>query len=401
MSLSHHLHRTLSPRTTLIVAIAAALVAAAGAAAAGTTPDMPAEMRSALQRDLGLSPALLPERMKHEAAAERTEAEARRALGRSFAGSWLEAGSDGSVRQGVSAAVSTRTSIDGAELRRVRHSLADLEAAMARLNAQVALPMLARQSQIQSWRIDLPTNSVVVTVDEGALERGIDFAATSGVDAAAIRFETAKVRPELAVDLFGGQRYNLPGGGYCSVGFNARNSAGTRFYLTAGHCGRVGTLTTLTSGAGLGVFDGSVFPSRDWAVVRITNSTVVQRGRVVNYAGGSILVSGSTPASIGASICRSGARTGYRCGTVRATNVTVNYSAGAVTGLTETTACIGQGDSGGSYITPSGQAQGVASGGRLSVPPGENCTTGGTPISWHQPVRPILSNYGLTLLLGP
>ena len=233
------------------------------------------------------------------------------------------------------------------------------------------------------------------------LERGIDFAATSGVDAAAIRFETAKVRPELAVDLFGGQRYNLPGGGYCSVGFNARNSAGTRFYLTAGHCGRVGTLTTLTSGAGLGVFDGSVFPSRDWAVVRITNSTVVQRGRVVNYAGGSILVSGSTPASIGASICRSGARTGYRCGTVRATNVTVNYSAGAVTGLTETTACIGQGDSGGSYITPSGQAQGVASGGRLSVPPGENCTTGGTPISWHQPVRPILSNYGLTLLLGP
>ena len=242
---------------------------------------------------------------------------------------------------------------------------------------------------------------MVVTVDEGALERGIDFAAASGANSAAIRFETSKVRPELAVDLFGGQRYNFASGGYCSVGFNARNSAGTRYFVTAGHCGGVGTTVLLTTGATLGTFDGSVFPSRDWAVVRITNSSVVQRGRVVNYSGGSVLVSGSTPASVGASICRSGARTGYRCGAVRATNVTVNYSAGAVTGLTETTACIGQGDSGGAYITPAGQAQGVASGGRLSVPPGENCTTGGTPISWHQPVNPILSNYGLSLLLGP
>lgn len=358
-------------------------------------------MRSALARDLGLTPALLPERMQAEAAAERIETQARSTLGRDFAGSWLEAGADGRLRQVVAAAGSARTAIPGAELRRVRHSLADLDAAMARLNAQIALPMLARQSQIQSWRIDLPTNSVVVTVDEGALERGIDFAAASGVDASAIRFETAKARPELAADLFGGQRYNFAGGGYCSVGFNARNRAGTRYFVTAGHCGSVGTTVLLTTGATLGVFDGSSFPSRDWAVVRITNSSVVQRGRVVNCSGGSVLVSGSTPASVGASICRSGARTGYRCGTVRATNVTVNYSAGAVTGLTETTACIGQGDSGGAYITPSGQAQGVASGGRLSVPPGENCTTGGTPISWHQPVRPILSNYGLTLLLGP
>lgn len=127
-----------------------ALIGAAGAASAGNAPELPAEMRAALARDLGLTADRLPERMRVEAAAERIEASARSALGRGFAGSWLETAADGSLRQVVAAAGSTRTSIPGAELRQVRHSLADLEAAMARLNAQVALPMLARQSQIQS-----------------------------------------------------------------------------------------------------------------------------------------------------------------------------------------------------------------------------------------------------------
>lgn len=108
-----------------------------------------------------------------------------------------------------------------------------------------------------------------------------------------------------------------------------------------------------------------------------------------NYSGGNVTVAGSQEAGIGASICRSGRTTGWRCGVVQAKNVTVNYSQGAVYGLTQSNACAEGGDSGGSWIAGN-QAQGVTSGGS------GNCTTGGT--MFFQPVNEILSTYGLGLV---
>ncbi len=395
----------LSPMKPMLLSIAtaAALVMTAGTAAA---VDITPELRAVMQRDLGVSPGQLPQLIEAESRANAQADQARMQLGADFAGAWLERAPDGSTRLVVASAGNAKAArIGSAEVRQARYSLAKLDAAVAHLGAQMKLPMMAKLPQIQSWYADIKTNKVVVTVDEGALETGIDFVAASGIDPSMVRFETSKARPQTASDLFGGQFYGLtlPDGrqGSCSIGFNARNGAGTRYVLTAGHCGPVGTTTRIASGASLGVIDGSVFPGSDMAVMRITNSAIVQRGRVVNYSGGSILVGGSTPALVGASICRSGHRTGYRCGFVRALNVSVNYGNGPVNGLTETSACNGQGDSGGSYITPGGQAQGVASGGSFFVGTTENCSTGGTPITWHQPVNPILSRYSLTLLLGP
>jgi alpha-lytic endopeptidase len=387
----------------LSIATAAALALTAGAAAA---VEITPELRAAMKRDLGLAPGQLPQLIEIESRANAQADQARAQLGADFAGAWLERATDGSTKLVVAAAGHAKAlRIAGSELRHVRYSLAALDAAVAHLNAQMKLPMIARQPQIHSWYADVKTNKVVVTVDEGALETGIDFIAASAIDPSMVRFETSRARPQTAIDLFGGQFYGLtpPIGqpGACSTGFNARNSSGTRYVITAGHCGPVGTTTRIGSGASLGVIDGSVFPGSDMAVMRITNSAIVQRGRVVNYSGGSIPVSGSTPALVGASICRSGNRTGYRCGVVRAINVSVTYPGGTVNGLTETSACNGQGDSGGSYITTAGQAQGVASGGAFFPGFTENCSTGGTPITWHQPVRPILTRYGLSLLLGP
>ncbi|WP_030105154.1 S1 family peptidase, partial [Actinoalloteichus caeruleus] len=93
----------------------------------------------------------------------------------------------------------------------------------------------------------------------------------------------------------------------------------------------------------------------------------------------------------GASICRSGSTTGWRCGTVQAKNQTVFYAQGAVSGLTRTNACAEGGDSGGSWLSGS-QAQGVTSGGS------GNCTWGGT--TYFQPLNPILSRWGLSLTRG-
>jgi streptogrisin C len=92
---------------------------------------------------------------------------------------------------------------------------------------------------------------------------------------------------------------------------------------------------------------------------------------------------------IGASVCRSGRTTGWRCGVIQARNVTVNYAQGAVFGLTQSNACAQAGDSGGAWISGN-QAQGVTSGGS------GNCTTGGT--MFFQPVNEILGAYGLSLV---
>lgn len=115
--------------------------------------------------------------------------------------------------------------------------------------------------------------------------------------------------------------------------------------------------------------------------------------------GGNLTVLGSTPAAVGAGVCRSGFRTGARCGVLNATGVTVNYSAGAVTGVSMTSACVGRGDSGGSFVTPDGQAQGVNSGG--IIPGGDDNCAEPAPVSFFQPLLPILQRYpGLTLVTG-
>ena len=96
-----------------------------------------------------------------------------------------------------------------------------------------------------------------------------------------------------------------------------------------------------------------------------------------------------------AAICRTGSTTGTHCGRVSALNATVQYPEGTVTGLTRTDVCAEGGDSGGSFITGPGQAQGVLSGGSGS------CKGGGKRSkSYFQPLAPILSAYGLTLKTG-
>jgi hypothetical protein len=136
-----------------------------------------------------------------------------------------------------------------------------------------------------------------------------------------------------------------------------------------------------------GTFRGSSFPTNDYAWVE-TNSNWNTLPNVNNYSGGTVAVAGSQVAAIGSSVCRSGRTSGWRCGTIQARNVTVNYAQGPVYEMTQTSACAEGGDSGGSYISGN-QAQGVTSGGS------GNCSSGGT--TFFQPINEILNVYGLTL----
>jgi streptogrisin C len=189
-------------------------------------------------------------------------------------------------------------------------------------------------------------------------------------------------RPRPLYDVRGGDEYILNSNTLCSVGFAVHGG-----FVTAGHCGGVGSPTHGSNWVAQGTVRGSRFPGSDYAWIEL-NASWTSLPVVNNYAGGTVEVRGSAVASVGSSICRSGRTTGWRCGVVQAHNVTINYAAGPVYGATQTNACAQGGDSGGSFISGN-QAQGVTSGGS------GNCTTGGT--TFFQPVNPILAAYGLTL----
>ncbi|WP_324906970.1 S1 family peptidase [Lysobacter sp.] len=375
-------------------------------ASAATPDNLPAAVRAAMQRDLGLDSAQLAQYLKIERLANLQEKQLAKAQGRNFAGTWIERKANGKF-QVVVATTSLRSQKGAAdiEIRNARHSLAQLDASKGQLDA--ALARSGAPDGVYGWYVDLPSNTLVVSVGKGREQAGIDFIAASGADAQTVRLETSEEQPSLRVDLKGGLGYlRNPGDGYlyaCSVGFPVTQGG----YVTAGHCGDAGEITYYepsqwTLGPKIGSFVASSFPSpgqtgNDYAWVKVDAGHTLSPS-VYGYGSGDATVRGSTEAAVGAAVCRSGRTTGWRCGTIEAKNQTVNYSSGeTILNLTRTTACSEGGDSGGSFITGAGQAQGVLSGGSGTC---KGKQPNNRTRSFYQPLLPILQNYNLTLLTG-
>lgn len=394
-----------------------AISAVGQANAANGDVEITTEMRLALQRDLGMMPARIPQYFRAEKRMPEAERKARSAFGARYAGSWLERNRDGEYEP-VVAVAGAREAVNagalGARVRVVAHSLAQLQTTQSRLDgAAKALRAAGRgrklDPSIHSWHVDPISNRVVVTTDRGARSAAIDFVAASGADANTVRFVESDFRPQLAqqatFDIRGGDFYRLPNFSACSIGFAATLGDANGF-ITAGHCGTDNLTVVNSAGQSLGYIFDSVYPGNDFAVVHNTNPSGIPRPWANAYAfGGNLNIRGTMPAAIGAAICRSGFRTGAHCGTLLATGVTVSYGDDLVFNLSSTSVCVGQGDSGGPFATPDGQAQGVTSGGRFAPDTTENCTTPFPPIghsSLYQPLQPILDAYpGLTLVLAP
>lgn len=399
-------------KTKSLVRVVSAPLALAAAMIAGSAfaADLEPVLNAAMQRDLGLSGQQLAQYLKTERIAAQQEKALQKQLGASYAGSWIERKGNGSYAF-VVASTRSGKSAAGVEMRQARHSLAELDASKAQLDLLIAQGAKAPKD-VYAWSVHLPTNSVTVSIARGAEKAGIDFVARSGVDAATVRFETLDEQPSLRMDVLGG--YGIlrnPGDGYlyaCSVGFSVTQN-GAPGFATAGHCGDAGEITYYepsqwTLGVRLGTYAASNFPNPgqtgpDRAWVRL-DAGHTPRPTVEDYTSADVTVHGSTEAAVGAAICRSGRTSKWRCGAIRAKNVTVNYSSGeTILSLTQTTACSEGGDSGGSFITAPGQAQGVLSGGsgnckgRAGKPGGGN--------SYFQPINPLLSAYGLTLVTSP
>ncbi|MCC7247947.1 MAG: S1 family peptidase [Lysobacter sp.] len=383
----------------LSFAVAASLTALSCAAAPPNANAAETLIHAAMARDLGIDAARLPQYLATETRSYSIAAKAPAAVGPAFAGHWIDTGQDGVFRNVVAVAHPTavaRVRSLGADVRVVDYTLAQLEATSVALRRKNAMRIAS--NGIASWYVDVKSNRVVVTALPGqlAIARATATSALGDAGMRTVRMIEEAGRPETLIGVIGGERYNMSNGGACSVGFPVKRGADIGF-ATAGHCGTVGTTTSGTDGTAQGIFEGSTFPNVDRAWVKITNASAWPlRDWITDHAGGFVDIQGTQQAPIGAAICRSGFRTGFRCGTVLAFDATANYGSGMVFGLTNTSLCAGHGDSGGSIITPAGQAQGVVSGGVL--PPGadDNCGVA-MPRTFIQPLGPLLSQFGLSL----
>jgi len=395
------------------LALAVAMIAASLPAQAAD--DVSPALRAAMQRDLGLTSAQLSQYLKIERLSEQSKG-LEKQQGARFAGSWIERQGNGNFKFVVATtSAGAQKAPAGVEIRNARHSLSDLDATKGQLDLQLAQGAKVPKG-VYSWYVDVQSNSVVVAVGKGSQQAGIDFVARSGADARTVRFVTMDEQPSVRATLQGGLGYlRNPGDGYlyaCSIGFNVTKGT-TPGYVSAGHCGDAGEPAYLEGSAGtgpqwtlgpqIGTFQGSTFPNpggtgTDMSWIQISSGHA-QAASVYGWGSANVTVKGSTEAAVGAAICRSGRTSGWRCGAIKAKGVTVSYQTGeTIVNLTQTTACSEGGDSGGSFITGTGQGQGVLSGGSGSCKGRGGKTGGGN--SYYQPLLPLLSFYGLTLKTG-
>jgi len=375
--------------------VAAPAVAGTGPSAAGTrviAPHDDAVALSSLQSSFGLTRAQARQRIDAARHLTAVSKQLTTRLGDRAAGSYIDERTGALVVNVVDPSAAGIVRAAGATPHVVSHSLAQLAAVKSGLDAAAAAH---RAGHAMSWYVDVPSNTVHVTVPAGARDaatRAFVAKAERAGDAVRVTTTTATLG---TANIYGGDQVEMSNGYICSLGFNAYDSYGNSVFLTAGHCA-AGYPTFSHNGTYLGGTRAYTFPGNDYAFVNIDNPSYWAPQPLVNeYNGYAVYVYGASQAAVGSSVCKSGRTTGWTCGTIQAYNVTVNYPEGTVYGLTQASACVEGGDSGGSWMTGN-YAQGLTSG--AATYNGSCGQKVGQPNqSFYQPVTAALSAYGLRL----
>jgi len=274
-----------------------------------------------------------------------------------------------------------------------RTSLADLDALSTRVSASLAgVPA--------TIAVDVAHNAVTVASPDVAAARralGTRFAgapvavrAARGAAPAAAQC-ISRLCPGVASGgmlLLGNQGANVY---ECTSGFDATvNATGLPALVTAGHCFQLDGV--VLNALPLGVVTARVWPGGDaeaiaqvaaptndvvWTLAGAHRTVTRVVGRGVNEA-------------VGAGVCRTGITTENQCGTIQALNVTVNYVSGeTVFGLTQSSACVQPGDSGGPFMSGN-DAYGITSGGTIGA-------CGGGSYSLYNPTTRVESSLGVRI----
>ncbi|MFA3878036.1 S1 family peptidase [Streptomyces sp. MMCC 100] len=386
-------------------AAAAALVVSSGAVSAhGTTgADSPTpggtyqrQMVRALADSLGVSDATAARRLDSQAR-QQSVLGTLRSSGVDPRGAFFDR--DGRLTVNVTESSAARqVEAAGLEARMAQHTAGELDAVKAALDkaAKQDLP-----TGVQGWGVDPVTNQVVVQVRDRstAADKAFLSKAASYGSAVAVRSSDGKA-VSTAGTIYPGSRMDY-GNHYCSVGFGARDSSGRQVLVTAGHC--VENLPDL-------YYDGSHFAkgttsrfqhgrnSIDMGLASVDAGTTIAPQVGTWNNGGNVAVEGSRRAPVGSDVCKSGATSGWTCGSIKAYDYSVTYTdpgqpATLVTNLGLSDVCDLGGDSGGPWISGN-QGQGMTSGGQT-----DNRCNGvyGQGTSYFQPLDDALRYYGLSL----
>lgn len=357
------------------------------------------EMVEALAASLGVSEKAAVDRLDRQDAQQARLAQLAKS-GISGDGAFFDASGTLTVNAGDQAEA-TRIEKAGLAARVPARGQAALDGIKAELDALAAKKV---PSGVVAWSVDLASDKVTVKVnnERGAAAKAFLAAAAKHGAAVQIVRGQEELAPQAAIYPGSKMTFNNTSN-YCSVGYGARDSSGKQYLVTAGHC----VTNTLR-------YDGAAFAqgyktryalgtrSVDMGILTVNSghSIVTAVGTWGQGSTKTVAVKGVSRAASGAAICKSGATTGWTCGTIGSYNNTVTYkdlNGGpdtVVSGLATSSVCTEGGDSGGAYISGN-MAQGMTSGG----PIGQECTGGvnsrGT--SHFQPLDDALRYYGLTL----
>jgi streptogrisin C len=277
----------------------------------------------------------------------------------------------------------------------VTFSLSELEAARANTQTQLSEKVAIRESHI-----DYKTNRVVIGVASDQIrlaERTISALGREGDKLRIIESKGQVLTSSGPVRGGNGTRnytwqqqepnhpsYPFP----CSIGASVEGG-----YVTAGHCGLQSHEMRTPAGQILGTipFQGSTHLStgsyqngEDGAWVE-TVSAWTPSPQINGYDHGIFSIpaswAGMLESPVGATVCRYGQTTAKaRCGAILAKDV--DFPSYGLYGFSTADGeiCTEYGDSGGPFVTASGQMQGTNSGGVFPIDPGGNTCPGAPPI---------------------
>ncbi|GIM91826.1 S1 family peptidase [Paractinoplanes toevensis] len=367
-----------------LAAVTAIMLVAGPGSAAFADPVVPPPdasydpaMLAALKRDLNLDSSVFA-RDRHAADAEPG---LRTSLGAAFGGLWIDG--EGFTVGVTDAGLAGTVRAAGGRARVVAHSAAELDRVKAALDRAGA----GRAQGVTGWGVDPRTNSVLVTAVTA--DAATDLVAAAGVTGGPVRVEVDARKPTPTYPVRGGDHYldwiaNSNSVGVCSVGFSVIGG-----FVTAGHCTHTGEMTTGYNDVDQGVVRASVTSGTDASWVQ-TNAMWTPQALVNNHNGGTVAVTGSQDAAVGAAVCRSGRTSGWHCGKILSRGYTTRTDDYTWNNQIKTDVCANGGDSGGALVAGT-QGQGTTSASWAEC--GQD-----DPASSYQPLSQILDMYGLTLV---
>jgi len=334
-----------------------------------------------------------------------------------WAGSWLDIDSD----EVVLAFATTDLSAVGGQVEALAEApgslrLESVEYSMRELKAEfdavvVRMDQLREQGIVIHWSgIDVRRNAVAVALDEITPEAVqaignsdlIEMQESEPIIAAQVPIQTCASREACVPEMRGGVRLIGPSGYTCTSGFEAKKVS-IPLLLTAGHCYRLNENIT-HNGVLLGPVRYRRFPDGGtgdtdaaavdqnpnlWKSTNYVYATESDRLRPIRS------IKSATAEYVNEYLCKAGVTTGYTCGRILNTGVTVNMHdeqgnfVATLTGQTFTSVCAEPGDSG-SPVFYASTAYGLVSGG------GVPCGNANARMSY-TPIQRVQSRLGVTV----